>query len=578
MNPSAKLHLILCWHMHQPDYRNRVSGDFELPWTYLHAIKDYTDMAYHLEQHPGVRAVVNFVPTLLDQLEDYKQQFDSGRMRDPLLAMLSQKELHDLSAEQRQHILTSCFRSNHNNMISPFPAYRRLFQTYAVLDEMNELQTGYLSVQYLADLLVWYHLAWTGESVRRNSELASRLMAKGSLFAYEDRKALFDMIGQLIAGIIPRYRKLQERGQIELSTTPYNHPILPLLIDFESAHEAMPDAPLPKASRYPGGLERSAVHVAGALENYRQYFGGTPRGMWPAEGGISLPAAGVLAAHGCEWTASGETVLLNSLRRIHGEKLPNRMGYLYRPYRCLTEKGEITCFFRDDRLSDKIGFEYTKWHGRDAVSDFIRSLEDIRRDSDPAQDVVVSVILDGENAWEHYPYNGYYFLSELYDALQQHPFIRTTTFSECVRQIKADPQAARDIAVEAENLPAIVAGSWVYGTFSTWIGMAEKNNAWDLLCAAKTSYDRVIGSGRLTQEEQARAGQQLSICEGSDWFWWFGDYNSAISVQSFDRLYRINLSNLYQLLKLPVPVELQHPISLGGGNPEAGGAMRRGSQ
>jgi alpha-amylase/alpha-mannosidase (GH57 family) len=188
------------------------------------------------------------------------------------------------------------------------------------------------------------------------------------------------------------------------------------------------------------------------------------------------------------------------------------------------------------------------------------------------------VILDGENAWEYYPYNGYYFLSELYDALQHHPFIRTTTFAECVGQLKSGPADNPGFAVESRDLPTIVAGSWVYGTFSTWIGMADKNNAWDLLCAAKTSYDRVIKSGRLTEEEQARATEQLGICEGSDWFWWFGDYNSAISVESFDRLFRINLSNLYQLLKLPVPVELQHVVSTGGGHPEAGGAMRRSSE
>jgi alpha-amylase/alpha-mannosidase (GH57 family) len=563
--------------MHQPDYRNRVTGEFELPWTYLHAIKDYTDMAYHLEQHPEMRAVVNLVPSLLDQLEDYCQQFASGQMRDPLLSMLMVEDLHTLTLEQRHHILNSCFNTNHHNMIAPFPAYKRLHDMFVMLEEVDELQAGYLSVQYLGDLLVWYHLAWMGESVRRNNELVPLLMAKGCLFSFEDRKRLFDLIGELISDIIPRYRKLQEEGNVEIATTPHYHPIMPLLIDFASAHEAMPDAPLPKTAKYPGGMERSNAHTASALENYRRHFGRTPRGMWPGEGGISLPAAGVLAAHGCGWTASGETVLFNSLHRIHGEHIPDRARYLYRPYRCLTEKGDIFCFFRDDRLSDKIGFEYTKWHGRDAVNDFIRSLEDIRHHSDPGQDPVVSVILDGENAWEHYPYNGFYFLSELYDALQNHPYIRTTTFAECVRDITAAPDE-KTAPVNEGRLPAMVAGSWVYGTFSTWIGMAAKNHAWDLLCAAKTSYDRVINSGRLNDEEKARATQQLGICEGSDWFWWFGDYNPGVSVRSFDRLYRLNLENLYHLLKLPAPVDLQHPISAGGGNAEGGGTMRRGSE
>ena len=575
MMAPGKLYLNLCWHMHQPDYRNRLTGEFELPWTYLHAIKDYTDMAYHLEQHPGVRAVVNFVPSLLDQLEDYQQQFERGHMRDPLLALLGQQDLGTLTMQQRQHIFESCFRTNHHKMIAPYPAYQRLFQMFKMLEDMDELHTGYLSEQYLADLLVWYHMAWTGESVRRTHELLPRLMAKGCLFTREERKELFDLIGQMIAGIIPRYRKLQESGQVELSTTPHYHPIMPLLIDLASAREAMPDAPLPNAAKYPGGIERTSAHITSAQENYRRHFGGVPHGMWPSEGSVSLPAVTLLAAHGCEWTASGETVLFNSLHRIHGDQMPDRRQYLYRPYRCATEKGDIICFFRDDRLSDKIGFEYTKWHGRDAVNDFIHTLEEIRRHSDPQQDVMVNVILDGENAWEYYPYNGYYFLSELYDALQQHSFIRTSTFAESVRRI--DAQDDSRISIESGMLSSIVSGSWVYGTFSTWIGMADKNHAWDLLCAAKASYDQVIRSGRLNAEEQAAATEQLGICEGSDWFWWFGDYNSALSVQSFDRLYRINLSNLYQLLKLPVPVELHHAISQGGGDPESGGTMRRGS-
>ncbi|MBI1173657.1 MAG: glycoside hydrolase [Sideroxydans sp.] len=582
MSTPAKLHLILCWHMHQPDYRNRVTGEFELPWTYLHAIKDYTDMAHHLEQHPGARAVLNFVPSLIDQLVDYGQQFASGEMRDPLLAMLALPDMDKLTLEQRRSLLDSCFRSNHNNMIAPFPAYSRLHQMFMMLDTVNELQLSYLSPQYLADLLVWYHLTWMGESVRRSEELVSQLMAKECQFTYAERKQLFELIGRLIVGIIPRYRKLQDNGQIEVSTTPYYHPILPLLIDFDSAREAMPQAELPKTPRYPGGRERAGVHVEKALENYRQHFGGKPHGMWPGEGGISLPAAGVLAAHGCEWTASGETVLFNSLRRIHGDGMPERVDYLYRPYRCLTENGEILCFFRDDRLSDKIGFEYTKWHGRDAVNDFIRSLEEIRHHSNHEEEPVVSVILDGENAWEYYPYNGYYFLSELYEALEHHPYIRTATFAECADKLGAAPKGAREkgrIALEPGSLPAMVAGSWVYGTFSTWIGMADKNHAWDLLCAAKTSYDRVINSGRLNEEEQRRAEQQLGICEGSDWFWWFGDYNPGVSVQSFDRLYRLNLANLYQLLNLPVPVEVQHPISVGqGGDVAMGGTMRRGTE
>jgi alpha-amylase/alpha-mannosidase (GH57 family) len=249
---------------------------------------------------------------------------------------------------------------------------------------------------------------------------------------------------------------------------------------------------------------------------------------------------------------------------------------MYRPYAVRDLEQQIHCFFRDDRLSDLIGFEYGKWFGRDAVNHFISELEQIYHQTEAHESPVVSVILDGENAWEYYPYNAYYFLSELYEALAAHPFIRMTTFSEYLAG--CGEGAGRPACAVAQTLPQVVAGSWVYGTLSTWIGSAEKNRAWDLLCAAKHSYDLVMASGRLSPSEQEAAGKQLADCESSDWFWWLGDYNPAPSVASFDLLFRQNLANLYRLLQLPVPASLDQPISHGGaGGAEAGGTMRRGS-
>ena len=273
--------------MHQPDYRDYASGEFVLPWTYLHAAKDYTDMAYHLEQQPQARAVVNFVPILLDQLEDYVQQFKTDDIRDPLLRLLAREDLSDLSIEERDLLLERCFRCNHSTMIAPYPSYQRLFDLFRELDEHEDRHFEYLSVQYLSDLLVWYHLTWTGESVRRNTELLPRLMSQGSKFSYTDRRLLFELYGELIAGLIPRYRKLMEEGRIELSTTPHYHPIAPLLIDLKSAHDAMPDAQLPEAQAYPGGVERMSFHIESAMHSHAVRFGRPPNGMWPAEGSIS---------------------------------------------------------------------------------------------------------------------------------------------------------------------------------------------------------------------------------------------------------------------------------------------------
>ncbi|MEJ5210177.1 MAG: glycoside hydrolase family 57 protein [Burkholderiales bacterium] len=578
--PRRVLNLILCWHMHQPDYRHYDSREFALPWTYLHATKDYTDMAWHLEQNPGMRAVVNFVPILLEQLEDYAEQFRTGAIRDPLLRLLAREDLSTVTPAERDLILDRCFRCNHTSMIDPYPAYRRLRELFRQIESHGGQHFDYLSSQYLSDLLTWYHLSWMGETVRRSTELVPRLMSQGTLFSYTDRLQLFELIGDLIAGIIPRYRRLAEEGRIELSTTPYYHPIAPLLVDFRSAREAWPEALLPEAPAYPGGTERLAFHIDAARTSHQERFGRPAAGMWPAEGAVSHAVLLQLARHGMTWAASGEGVLVNSLRAT-GQPLPQKRDYMYRPYEVQDETGElrIRVFFRDDRLSDLIGFEYGKWFGRDAVNHFIAELEQIYHQTEDHESPVVSVILDGENAWEYYPYNGYYFLSELYEALSRHPFIRTTTFSDYLAQCGA--QATGASCAVAGRLPRVVAGSWVYGTLSTWIGSPDKNRAWDLLCAAKTSYDLVMARGGLPEERRRAAAKQLADCESSDWFWWFGDYNPAASVASFDRLFRENLANLYRLLDLPAPPALEHPISIGhaGGAPgvEAGGTMRRGS-
>ena len=564
--------LVFLWHMHQPDYRDYSSGDFVLPWTYLHAIKDYTDMAYHLERHPKVHAVVNFVPILLDQLEDYTNQFATGQLRDPLLRLLAHENPHELSVEQRQLAFDACFRNNHTRMISPYPVYKRLLELFNRLQADGETALSYLSGQYVADLLTWYHLVWCGESIRREHALVARLMSKAEGFSYEDRKQLLDLIGELIAGIIPRYRKLAEAGQIEISATPHYHPLAPLLIDFASAKEAMPDAPMPESPHYPKGRLRVTAHIQLAKKSHRERFGAEPQGMWPAEGSISTETLEVMAAEGCRWAASGEGVLVNSLRHIQ-QPVPKRAQYLYRPYR-LKKGGEgLSCFFRDDHLSDLIGFEYSRWHGKDAALNFIEQVGAIAQQAPDGEIPVVSVILDGENAWEFYSYNGFYFLDELYAGLEAHPDIHTRTYSDYLK-----PGTPGTVSAHVHELPGVVAGSWVYGNFSTWIGSHDKNRAWDLLCVAKQGFDMVMSSGRLSPDEQEAAERQLCSCESSDWFWWFGDYNPSRSVASFDRLFRHNLTELYRLLKLSPPISLSEPISRGGGHPEAGGAMRRASE
>jgi alpha-amylase/alpha-mannosidase (GH57 family) len=576
MQSSPKLKVVLCWHMHQPDYRDCRSGEFMLPWTYLHAIKDYADMAYHLENQPAVRAVFNFVPVLLDQIEDYADQFATRAWRDPLLRLLDRESYDDASIAERRFLLDSCFRANHPKMIEPFPAYRRLHEFYSLVDRQGDTALQFLSGQYLADLVTWYHLAWTGETVRRQEPRLPLLMEKGVGYTRADRVELIDVLGRQIRGLIPRYRALAEAGRIELACTPYQHPIVPLLIDLQCAREMLPDAPMPTSPAYPGGHARAQRHLDMALRSHQARFGIEPAGVWPAEGAVSTETARLVGGRAVSWIATGEGVLANSLQASAPGVAPGpRDTWLYRPY-VVEGAGDLCVFFRDDDLSDRIGFEYSKWFGRDAAVDFSQALSAIHDRLPHPEDAVVSVILDGENPWESYPYNGYYFLEELYGILGNHPKIELSTFAQCARRACSapDPEAA---IRRRGRLSRLVAGSWVYGNLATWIGSTDKNKAWDLLCDAKRAFDRAVAAGRLSEGALAAVERQLSVCEASDWCWWFGDYNPAESVASFDRVYRRDLSDLYRLIGEEPPDALLEPVSLGRASAEHTNAMRRAS-
>lgn len=567
MSGNRRLKVVFAWHMHQPQYQNLATGEYQLPWTYLHAIKDYVDMAAHLEAVPQARAVVNFAPILLEQLADYAQQIENflkhgSVIRDPLLAALVMPVL-PTDPELRKLLVKNCLRANRERLINRFPAYKQLADISSTLLSSDSFAL-YLSDQFFADIVVWYHLAWMGETVRRSDKRVQRLIKKSTLFTLHDRRELTEVIGELLSGIIGRYRKLAERGQVELSVTPYAHPIVPLLLQFASAKEAMPNVVMPLLERYPDGEQRARWHIEKGVETFKRYFGCEPKGCWPSEGGVSDAALGLLEQYGFKWAATGEQVLRNTLT-VSGlvKNLPKEQG-LHRPYRIANSN--ISCFFRDDGLSDLIGFTYQTWHADDAVANLIHHLENIATTCAGQPESVVSIIMDGENAWESYPENGYYFLRTLYERLSQHPKLELTTFSACVANKPA-----------SFVLPTLVAGSWVYGTFSTWIGNVDKNRGWDMLGEAKRCADAVLNSGRLTLEKRAAIEKQLAICEGSDWFWWFGDYNPADTVSDFEHLFRLHLSNLYQLLGEEPPDYLSRVFAHGGGTPALGGVMRRGS-
>jgi len=564
MSADSPLNIVICWHMHQPQYCDLVSGTYQLPWTYLHATKDYIDMAAHLEAVPESRAVVNFAPILLEQLSDYAGQIngflsENKGIRDPLLAALACPVLPS-NKEQRMELVSACLRANELRSIKRFEHYQQLAE---MAGWFHKHPSGMLYVgdQFITDLLVWYHLAWIGETVRRSNDLVKQLMEKGTGFTLHDRRQLLKLIGELLSSVIDRYRELADKGQIELSMSPYAHPILPLLLDLDSARDAMPDVTMPQLQDYPGGEERADWHIKEGIATFKQYFGVRPTGCWPSEGGVSAVALQQLEAHGFAWAATGESVFRHS--QANAENASLAACSLYQGFR--VADGELACFFRDDGLSDLIGFTYSDWHADDAVANLIDHLENIAASTREQDNPLVSIILDGENAWEHFPENGYYFLNTLYQRLSEHTDLNMTTYSEYLASARKQP-----------NIKKLVSGSWVYGTFSTWIGDKDKNRGWDMLGDAKKAFDITVAEDSLSGEQMLAAEHQLSICEGSDWFWWFGDYNSADTVSDFERLFRMHLSNLYTLLGKAPPEYLAMVFAHGGGSPAQTGVMRKG--
>ncbi len=565
--PSRPLQVVFLWHMHQPEYRDPRDGVYQQPWTYLHAIKDYADMAAHLERWPNARVVVNFVPILLEQLEDYAAQIDSFRrggkvtdLRDPLLVSLA--EPSELLGDQRRAVIEALLRANRERMIDRFEPLARLVDAAERLLETRD-PGGYATDAFIGDLSTWYHLAWLGETLRQSNPLAGELLERDGEFDAQSRRSLLGVIGETIGGLFERFQALAERGQIELSMTPYAHPIMPLLQDMRAGQEAEPAAPQPNAEDYPDGEQRSRWHIEQGRTVFRRLLGRDPAGCWPAEGAISDATCRLLDQAGFAWAASGQQVLRNSLNRAHQT--------LHCDHQVFSRPGQgLRLFFRDDGLSDRIGFDYQNWHADDAVEDLVHHLVSIADTCEHlgVEAPLVPIILDGENAWEHYPDNGFWLLDGLYKRLSDHPRIEMTTFSSFL-----------DEQPPAVELKALVAGSWVYGNLATWVGETAKNRAWDRLVEARQAYLDAESHGEWDDAVRARNAQQLAVCEGSDWFWWFGDDNPAEATRDFDRLFRLQLARLYELIDVPVPAILDEPISVPtetSGRLTGGGTMRRG--
>ncbi|HEX8960747.1 MAG TPA: glycoside hydrolase family 57 protein [Geobacteraceae bacterium] len=545
---SDPLYITIMWHMHQPYYKDPIKGEYALPWTYLHAVKDYYDMAAIVAETPGARAVFNLVPSLLEQIEDYA----AGTARDPFL-FRGKMAPSDMGEEDRLFVVENFFSANRQRMIEP---HRRYLELLYLAGDGNQTRSAerlrHFKDQDLLDLQVWFFLAWTGEVARRHHPELQELIRKGKNFTPADKALLFDTHRDILAEIIPLYGRLHREGKAELAVSPYFHPILPLLCDMKSAQVAMPRVALPTTTfRHP---EDARSQVAQGVLYFTETFGFSPAGMWPSEGSVSDEALAIIADCGLRWAASDEGVLLRSLPGGLG---PGREA-LYHPHLFRSGDKEITLFFRDHALSDLIGFTYSQWGADRAVNDFITRLYNIRHHVPQAE--VVPIILDGENAWEYYPANGYQFLSRLYARIAETPGLELATFSEAAARIPA-----------RQNMTRVHPGSWINANYGVWVGHPEENLGWDFIERAReTAVSRSPEAAALLARREAAtpAGDEVTrqICkslyaaEGSDWFWWYGDDHFSPHSDRFDTLFRRHLMNVYRLLGLDVPRELFEPI------------------
>lgn len=546
MNP---LHLVVLWHMHQPTYRDPVSGRYVLPWTRLHALKDYWGMVRVLEEFPGVHATFNIVPSLGVQLEEYA----SGKFDEPWFT-LAFSPADQLTLEDKGELIVRGFQANRENLVRRWPRYAELQDRAQEAGEQGAARV--FSVRDWRDLQVLSQLAWMDEEYLASDPVVRRLSEKGSDYSEADKEALRGKQLELLARVLPEYRKAQDSGQIEISTTPFYHPILPLLCDTDVARVANPYTPLPHPPfRHP---EDAREHLLRARRYHERVFGRPPAGLWPSEGSVSDQALTIAADLGFRWFATDEGVLGRTLNIGFGRDdagVPSNADRLYSPLRLRLGKSEISGLFRDHYISDLVGFVYSRMDAGAAADDLHRRLRSIGERVQIGRPLTLALILDGENAWEYYYRNGREFLRQFYGRIQNDPDIRPLTVSEAL-------QAAGDFPAADHIFPA----SWISANFDIWIGHAEDVKGWNLLREARDYYTAAIEK-RASGEQPAPSDAQMAIAleallaaEGSDWYWWFGPENSSSNDAEFDAFFRNLLGEVYRALGGQAPDALAEPI------------------
>ncbi len=549
---DKRLNIAFLWHMHQPLYKDPATGEYTLPWVLFHATKDYYDMAAILEEFPDVHQTFNVVPCLIEQLNEYS----SGKALDKYRE-LSKKPASRLTRDDKAFIIQYFFQANWDYMIKPLPRYWELLKKRGASDSKDEIQhvLRYFTEEDYQDLQVLFNLVWIDPVIRDRDPFLSSLYSKGAGFTEAEKLELLDKQIEIVGTVLPKYREMMDKGIIEVSTTPYYHPIMPLLCDSFSAKEAMPDLTLPKERfMHPEDAERQ---IDKGIALYEQTFGRKPKGMWPSEGSVSMDILPIVTGAGIEWLASDEEILSNSLKRpirrdTHGNCYD---PFLYKAYSIDADGKKVSLLFRDHVLSDLIGFDYAKMDAEAASNDMVTRLNHIYDMLEEPENHIVSIILDGENAWEHFKNDGRDFLTALYSKLSGHHKLRCVTISEFL-----EDNGYR------EGLNWLYPGSWISHNFKIWIGHVEDNTAWDYIAEARgtlAKHEESLKPAELEERKDAlaQAWEEVYAAEGSDWFWWYGEEHTSLSDEHFDALFRKHIKRVYTLIDLEPPDHLEIPIS-----------------
>ena len=543
---SRVLYIAFVWNQHQPYYLDAERKEYIMPWVRLHASKDYYQMAAILEDHPAIKQTFSLSPSLLEQIEGYTKHDNV----DYYLKVM--KKVSELDEAEKIFLLQHYFDIQWDKVIGRHQFYHQLLERQGRISEPGEAAKAMdkFAIQDYLDLQVWFNLVWIDPEIRQKSPFLTELIDKGRNFTEAEKEELMRQQFTILEKIIPVHHDLQQKGQIEIITTAFYHPIVPLLVDTHSALRATPGLFLPNRFRF---KDDARNQIKMAVNQYRDLFGINPQGFWPPEQAVSPETISLISDEGFTWTISDEQILAKSMdveiyRDGYGHVL--NPDVLYRPYLVSAEGAEIPIVFRDHHLSDRIGFVYQHMSGKDAADDLIHRLHKIREHLGKNPDnFLVTIALDGENAWEWYPEDKTDFLHSLYRGISSDPYLKTVTVSEFLEDNPPD-----------RRITHLATGSWVDHSLTRWIGTENKNILWNFLLEARKVVQKYEEDELIADREKVdRALKSIYKAEGSDFTWWVDSMPYYLTAP-FEALFRKHLLASYASLGIEAPDYLYEPV------------------